>query len=174
VSPPRVRTLVLYACAVVVYALDRATKVWAEASLAGEAPIEVIPGVLSFTYTTNSGGAFGLGRSAPWLFATATVLVSLVIVVLSLRLTRSSMAAALGLILGGALGNLTDRALNGPGLSGHVVDFIDLHVWPVFNVADSAIVVGAILLAATTGRRERPEGDETPAERPPRAGELAG
>jgi signal peptidase II len=144
------------------------------ASLAGEAPIDVIPGVLSLTYTTNSGGAFGLGRSAPWLFATATVVVSLAIVVMSIRIGRPSVAAALGLILGGALGNLTDRALNGPALSGHVVDFIDFHVWPVFNLADSAIVVGAILLAFATGRRERTSDDETRSERPPTAEELAG
>ena len=145
-----------------------------EASLAGEAPIDVIPDVLSLTYTTNSGGAFGLGRSAPWLFATATVVVSVVIVVMSVRIGRASVAAALGLILGGALGNLTDRALNGPALSGHVVDFIDFHVWPVFNVADSAIVAGAILLAVVTGRRERSLDDDKRGERPPKTEEFAG
>jgi signal peptidase II len=60
----------------------------------------------------------------------------------------------LGLVLGGALGNLTDRAIRAPGMRGRVVDFIDFHVWPVFNVADTAIVVGAILLA-WAGFRER-------------------
>jgi signal peptidase II len=64
--------------------------------------------------------------------------------------------AALGLVLGGALGNLTDRAIRGSGFGGRVVDFIDLHVWPVFNLADSAIVVGAIVLA-WMGLRERRE-----------------
>src|ERR671923_313298 len=68
----------------------------------------------------------------------------------------------------------TDRALNGPALSGHVVDFIDFHVWPVFNVADSAIVAGAILLAVVTGRRERSFADEKRNERPPKREELAG
>jgi signal peptidase II len=144
----------LYAIAGVAYGLDRMTKAWVEGSLADRAPIEVIPGVLSFTYTTNSGGAFGLGKSAPWIFAGATILVSLAIVVASTRLPRVGVAVALGLILGGALGNLTDRALNGPGFSGHVTDFIDLHVWPIFNLADSAIVVGAVLLAVVTSRRE--------------------
>lgn len=151
-------TLALYATAVVVYALDRVTKLWAEAALAGRPPIEVVPGVLSLNYTTNSGGAFGLGRSAPWVFAGATVLVSLVIVFVSFRLDRRPLAAALGLILGGALGNLTDRVLNGPGLSGSVTDFIDLQVWPVFNLADGAIVTGAVLLAISSARREEPEG----------------
>jgi signal peptidase II len=154
VTRPRGPTVALYASAAAVYALDRVTKVWAEAALAGRPPVDVIPGVLSFTYTTNSGGAFGLGRSAPWLFATATVAVTVAIAVMSVRVTRASVAVALGLILGGGLGNLTDRALNGPALSGHVTDFVDLHVWPVFNFADSAIVVGAILLAISTRRRE--------------------
>lgn len=151
-------TLALYATAAVAYVLDRVTKLWVEAALAGRAPIEIVPGVLSFNYTTNSGGAFGLGRSAPWVFAGATALVSVVIVFVSFRLDRRPLALALGLILGGALGNLTDRILNGPGLSGHVIDFIDLQVWPVFNLADASIVVGAILLAMSSARREEPEG----------------
>jgi signal peptidase II len=140
----------LYATAAAAYLLDRLTKLWVERTLAGEPPLDVIPGVLTFTYTTNSGGAFGLGRSAPWLFAGATIAVSAAIVVYSLRVTRLPVAVGLGLVLGGALGNLTDRALNGPGLSGSVVDFIDLQVWPIFNVADTAIVTGAILLAVST------------------------
>ncbi len=151
-------TLALYATAAAVYALDRVTKLWVEAALAGRSPMEIVPGVLSFNYTTNSGGAFGLGRSAPWVFAGATVLVSVVIVFVSFRLDRRPLALALGLILGGALGNLTDRILNGPGLSGSVIDFIDLQVWPVFNLADASIVVGAILLAMSSARREEPEG----------------
>jgi signal peptidase II len=76
--------------------------------------------------------------------------VSAAIVVYSLRVARLPVAVGLGLVLGGALGNLTDRAVNGPGLSGSVVDFIDLQIWPVFNVADTAIVTGAILLAVST------------------------
>jgi signal peptidase II len=158
VTRARSITFALYATAAVVYALDRVTKLWVEAALAGRPPMEIVPGVLSFNYTTNSGGAFGLGRSAPWVFAGATVLVSVVIVFVSFRLDRRPLALALGLILGGALGNLTDRILNGPGLSGSVIDFIDLQVWPVFNLADASIVVGAILLAMSSARREEPEG----------------
>ncbi|HYG71833.1 MAG TPA: signal peptidase II [Actinomycetota bacterium] len=151
-----VLALWLFAIAGAAYALDRATKAWAEATLAERAPIDLIPGVLSLTYTTNSGGAFGLGRSAPWIFAGATILVSLAIVVASTRLPRMGVAVALGLILGGALGNLTDRAINGPGLSGHVTDFIDLQFWPIFNLADSAIVIGAGVLAIVTAKRDPP------------------
>lgn len=158
----RASALVLYATAASAYALDRVTKLWVEATLAGRAPLEVIPGVLSFNYTTNSGGAFGLGRSAPWVFVAASVVVSLAIVVVSFRPARVPVAIALGLILGGALGNLTDRAANGPALSGHVTDFIDFQVWPVFNLADGAIVIGAILLGIATARRDGP--GETPEE----------
>jgi signal peptidase II len=87
--------------------------------------------------------------------------VSIIIVAVSLRLSRPLVAVALGLVLGGALGNLTDRVVRGPGLSGKVTDFIDLRVWPVFNLADSAVVIGAILLAIAslqTGEDEKETG----------------
>ena len=146
----------LYLTGGLVYLADRLTKMWAERALAGRPPVTVIPGVLQLNYTTNSGGAFGLGQSAPWLFAGATVVVVAAIVAASPRLLHGATAVALGLILGGGIGNLTDRALRGGGvLSGRVVDFIDFRVWPVFNLADSAIVVGALLLAVTGLRRER-------------------
>jgi signal peptidase II len=158
----------VFAVAAAALVLDQLTKAWVESALAGRPPIRVIPGVLSLTYTTNSGGAFGLGRSAPWLFAGATIAVSTAIVVASTRPTTRLTAFALGLVLGGALGNLADRALNGPALRGGVTDFIDLHVWPVFNVADSAVVIGAILLALSSlGERE----EDAPA---PQTGAPAG
>jgi len=147
----------LYGTAALAYALDRLSKAWVEDALAGRPPIQVIPGVLRFTYTTNSGGAFGLGQSAPWLFAGATMLVVGVILVVSRHLSHALPAVGLGLVLGGALGNLTDRAVNGAGLSGRVVDFIDFRIWPVFNLADSAIVVGAVLLALSSLRADEAE-----------------
>lgn len=78
-----------------------------------------------------------------------------VIVVVSRRLPTTASAVGLGLVLGGAIGNLVDRAIRGPGFSGEVVDFIDLQIWPVFNLADSGIVIGAGLLLITGLRRER-------------------
>jgi len=149
----RLATL-LYAVAAVAYLLDRITKLLVEDRLAGRPPVRLIPGVLDLNYTTNSGGAFGLGRSAPLVFAVATVVVVIAIGVASLRLSRPSAAIAIGLILGGALGNLTDRLVHGAGFSGSVTDFIDFQIWPVFNLADSAIVIGAIVLAFTGWRRE--------------------
>ncbi|MGZ4148323.1 MAG: signal peptidase II [Actinomycetota bacterium] len=145
----------LFATAAISYALDRVTKLWAESRLAGRPPIVVIPHVLDLGYTTNSGGAFGLGESAWWIFALASIAVSVAIVVSAFRVRRVLNAVALGLILGGALGNLTDRVIHGDGfLRGHVVDFIDFHVWPVFNIADSCIVVGALLLGFFAARGE--------------------
>jgi signal peptidase II len=146
--------VVLYAAAAGAYLLDRLTKFLAVRYLAGKPPVEVIPHVVQLRYTTNAGGAFGLFGSQPWLFFAATLLVCAVIAVISIRLSSSPSAVGLGLILGGALGNLTDRILRGPAVSGRVVDFIDLHVWPVFNAADSAIVVGALVILIAGLRRQ--------------------
>ena len=154
----------LFSAAGVVFALDRLTKVWAEQRLPGH-PVEVIPGVLTFRFATNPGGAFSLGQDAPWFFATATVLVSVLIVATAFRHTSPVTALALGLVLGGALGNLTDRLTRGERFTGHVVDFIDLQVWPVFNIADAAIVTGAVILAAGSflgDRRTAPETADGP------------
>jgi signal peptidase II len=147
--------VVLYAVAAGAYLLDRLTKFLAVRYLAGEPPVQVIPHVVQLRYTTNAGGAFGLFGSQPWLFFAATLLVCAVIAIASTRLSSSVGAVGLGLILGGALGNLTDRILRGPGVSGRVVDFIDFHVWPVFNTADSAIVVGALVILVAGLRRQQ-------------------
>jgi len=149
----------LFAVALLVWIVDRVTKRWAEGSLPGH-PVDVIKGVLTFRYATNPGGAFSLGSSAPLVFAGATLIICGAIVVTSLRHTRVLPAIALGLVLGGGIGNLTDRLLRGPHLTGRVVDFVDFHVWPIFNLADSAIVVGAVLLALTSWRRDRPTTQE--------------
>lgn len=148
----RASVALLYGAAAGVYVLDRVTKVWAASTLAGDRSIDLIPGALSLSYVRNTGGAFSLGQRSPLVFAAATAIIAAVIVVASVRPHRRGVALCLGLILGGALGNLTDRALNGPGLTGAVTDFIDLHVWPVFNLADSAVVIGALTLVLLTAR----------------------
>jgi signal peptidase II len=148
--------IILYSAAGVAYVLDRVTKVLAENRLADRPPIRIIPGVLDLRYATNSGGAFGLFPGQPWVFFIATILVCLaIIVVASPRLTSATTAIGLGLILGGALGNLTDRLIRGDGISGRVVDFIDFQIWPVFNLADSAIVIGAAIVILSGMRRTR-------------------
>ena len=146
--------------AVLTYGVDRITKIWAASTLPG-GPIDVVPGVLTLRFTTNSGGAFSIGQRAPWFFVGVTAVVVVIILATSFRHTSRIVGTSLGLVLGGALGNLTDRAIRGPGMRGRVVDFVDFHVWPVFNLADSAIVIGAILLALT-GLRERPGEGEGP------------
>ncbi len=156
---------ILFGAAAAAYVLDRLSKLWAERALQ-DRPIDLIRGVLSLRFTTNSGGAFSLGQSAPWLFAAFTIGVSILIVATAFRRRSALAAVALGLVLGGALGNLTDRAVRAPGLRGRVIDFIDLHVWPIFNVADAAIVVGAVLLAVSTLRSE-PAGEEASAQEDP-------
>lgn len=150
----------LFLTAIVAYGLDRVTKLWAEAVLRPPGhPIDLVPGVLTLRFTTNSGGAFSIGQSAPWFFVGITSVVIVLILVTAFRHTSTVVGVAVGMVLGGALGNLTDRAVRAPGFRGQVIDFIDLHVWPVFNLADASIVVGAILLA-WVGFRERREDDE--------------
>jgi signal peptidase II len=131
------------------------TKVLAEELLQGRPPVEVIPAVVQLRFTTNPGGAFGLFGSAPALFVAISVLVVGTVLFASRDLPSTGSAVGLGLVLAGALGNLTDRAIRGPGFSGEVVDFIDFHVWPVFNLADTALVVGAVVLLIAGIRRDR-------------------
>jgi signal peptidase II len=163
--------LVLFGTAAAVYSLDRVTKLWAETTLFDREPIVLIPKVLQLRYVENSGGAFSLFGGQPWLFFSASMIVAVVIVVLSTRLHSVVSAIGLGLVLGGALGNLTDRIVRGPGVSGKVIDWIEFpRVWPVFNVADSAVVVGALLLVVWSVLH-RPQDQRQPEEA---AGEAAG
>ncbi len=154
--------VILFGTAACVYVADRLTKLWVTHALR-ERPVDLIHGVLTLRYTTNSGGAFSLGEGAPWLFAGVTIAAASLIVGIAFRRRSAVSAVALGLILGGALGNLTDRIVRGPGLRGRVVDFVDLHIWPVFNLADASIVVGALLLAWAMLRADRAERIERPA-----------
>jgi signal peptidase II len=157
--------IALFATAAGVLLADRLTKTWAEHVLQSH-PIDVISGFLTLRFTTNPGGAFSLGENAPWLFVTASLAVTILIIATAFRHSDLATAVALGLVLGGTLGNLSDRLIRGTGFfSGRVVDFIDLHWWPVFNLADSAIVVGAVILAInswrTGRRRSRSEAEPT-------------
>jgi signal peptidase II len=139
-------TSLVFATAAGAFLLDRLTKALAEHLLLPAGSVKLIPSVLELTYTTNPGGAFGLFGSAPYLFLAATLVVCIAIVVASFGVSRPMIAVGMGLVLGGALGNLTDRFIRGSGFDGRVVDFIHITGWPVFNVADSAIVIGAGLI----------------------------
>lgn len=127
--------------------IDQITKVWAEAELAGKPAVEVVGELLRFTYVRNPGGAFSLGTDYTWLFTLAALAVSIGIVVFAPRIRSGWWLVALGLLLGGAAGNLIDRATQPPGFgTGYVRDFLQLPNWPVFNVADMAVVGGAVLI----------------------------
>lgn len=133
--------------AVVVLLVDQVTKVWAVARLEGEPPVDVVGGVLLLTFVRNPGAAFSLG-SGSTIFVSLIALVIVAVLMFRARNLRSVWwAIAIGGMIGGALGNLTDRVFREPGgLSGHVVDFLALPFWPVFNVADMAVVGSAILM----------------------------
>ena len=129
------------------YAIDVTTKVIAVETLTGRPDVPVIPGVLDLHLTRNPGAAFSLATGATVLLTVIAVVVAGFIVRVATRLRDRTWAVALGLLLGGALGNLTDRLLRQPGpLRGHVIDFLKLPHWPVFNLADTAIVVAAALI----------------------------
>ncbi len=133
--------------AVVVLIVDQLTKVWAVARLEGQPPVEVIGGVLQLTFVRNPGAAFSLGAGST-IFVSLIALVIVAVLMFRARNLRSVWwAIAIGGMIGGAIGNLTDRVFREPGgLSGHVVDFLALPFWPVFNVADMAVVGSAILM----------------------------
>lgn len=132
--------------AVLVLVLDLATKVVVVATLSDRPPIRLLGGILLLRQARNSGAAFSIAEGATVLFTAVAVGVVLVILRTARRLRSLPWALVLGLLLGGASGNLLDRLFRAPGpLRGAVVDWIDFRVWPVFNVADSAIVVGGIL-----------------------------
>lgn len=138
------------AAAVVV--LDRVTKVWAEATLPGST-IVVVEGWLAFQYAENPGAAFGILQGAgPYLAVAAVVAVG--VIAAMLRSTRSTVeAVGLGLVAGGAIGNLIDRLVRGEGVAdGAVVDFIRIPLIPNFNVADAALTVGVVVLLAVSLR----------------------
>lgn len=155
----RPRMAVLLGVAAVAYALDLVTKLVVVAKLEGEAPIDVIGDWLQFRGTRNAGAAFGMGQAYTIVFTLIAASVIVVILRLARKLYSLPWGIALGLLLGGALGNLTDRLLRSPGfLRGHVVDFIAPKHFAVFNLADSAIVVGGCLIVLLSFLGLQPDG----------------
>lgn len=149
----------------VVWGLDQLTKALAVDRLVEGEPVELVPGVLDLYLLYNPGAAFSLATGMTWLLTVVAGAVVVAVAVMARRLGSRAWALTLGLLLGGALGNLTDRLLRDPGFGvGHVVDFLRLPRWPVFNLADTAIVVAAVLVVVLSlrgigvdGRREGAE-----------------
>ncbi|MCX5705310.1 MAG: signal peptidase II [Candidatus Omnitrophica bacterium] len=128
-----------------IIAFDQLAKYIAAQSLSLNQPICVIKGIFSLTLVHNRGAAFGiLKNQVPLFIVTSVVAVLLIYSELKSNRHRKAYSIGLSLILAGALGNLIDRVF-----FGYVIDFLDFHFWPVFNVADSAITVGALILGWT-------------------------
>ncbi|XAS78026.1 signal peptidase II [Dermatophilaceae bacterium Sec6.4] len=146
---PRPRLLaLLVAVGVSGYALDQGTKAWAVAGLEPGVRRSLVGSLLQLNLTRNAGAAFSMATNATWLLTLIAIVVIGVTVFAARRLGSVGWAAALGLLLAGACGNLTDRFVRAPGGGqGHVVDFLELPHWPIFNVADMCVVTAAALIA---------------------------
>ncbi|WP_324653154.1 signal peptidase II [Georgenia sp. H159] len=144
----RGRVILLVALAAVVGVGDQVTKYLAEDRLTPGVIVPVLGDVLGWQLIYNPGAAFSFATGMTWVFTVISLAVVVVVLRVSRRLRSTGWAVALGLLLGGALGNLYDRLLREPGFArGHVVDFINYNGWFVGNVADIAIVVAAVLIA---------------------------
>lgn len=140
-------TTVFALIALAVFVADQATKEWALASLSPGRRPSLFGGFFTLHLVRNPGAAFSFATGTTWVFTLVALAVVVAIVRIARRLRSRSWTAALGLLLGGALGNLADRLFRAPGVArGQVLDFIDYHGWFVGNVADIGIVTGAILL----------------------------
>jgi signal peptidase II len=161
---PRRRLRLLLSVAAVVLVADLVSKVLAVKLLNPSQPVSIIGDTVTWTLVRNSGAAFSMATGYTWMLTVIATGVVIGIVLMGRRLVSPWWAVGLGMILGGAMGNLVDRFFRSPGpLRGHVVDFLSIGWWPVFNVADPAVVGGAILLVTlsvlgfdfdTVGRRK--------------------
>jgi signal peptidase II len=145
---------VLLSLAVVTLVLDQATKVWALNRLTPGEPVDLLGSWIRLNLIRNPGAAFSLGDGATWVLTAISLAILVWVSVAARRVGNMPWAVALGLLLGGAVGNLVDRFLREPGPGrGHVVDFIDYFGWFVGNVADIAIVgaAGFVMLLAHRG-----------------------
>ena len=149
----------LYAIAWAVWLLDFATKSWALNSLDARNPVKLLGNFLQLTLYKNSGAAFSLAQGATIILTFFAISVVAVISYYSIKITSFGWSIVLGLALGGVLGNLSDRIFRAPGyFVGHVIDWIQLPNFPVFNLADSAIVVAATLAVILSIRNISPMG----------------
>lgn len=145
--PNQRRLRLLLVVAALVLGLDVLTKTLAVKLLVPGQPVEIIGDTITWTLVRNSGAAFSMATGYTWVLTLIATGVVVGIIWMGRRLVSVWWALGLGMILGGALGNLMDRFFRSPGpLRGHVVDFLSVGWWPVFNLADSAVVCGAVLL----------------------------
>jgi signal peptidase II len=149
----RSRTLLLLVVAALAWLVDLVTKQLAESRLAGHAPVHVVGSLLQLDLTRNPGAAFSTGTSMTPVISVFALVAFGVVCYFAVRVRSVVWAWALGLLLAGIAGNLTDRLFRAPGpLRGHVVDFLQLPHWPVFNIADVCINVAAGLIVLQSVR----------------------
>ena len=146
------RYLLFGVSASLIVAIDQLTKFWAEANLVGQGSIPVIGELLQFRLAYNNAAAFSLGVGATWVLTTISLVASITLIALSPRIKTMTWALIGGMALGGAVGNLIDRAFKQPEFfNGHVVDFIQIPFnFPIFNLADSFLVVAVSLAILRT------------------------
>ena len=137
------------------YSLDRISKVLVVQNLPLGQPVDVMGELLQFRYVENPGAAFSLGSGSTWIFAIIATVVAVFIIIFARRIRSTAWAVLFGMLLGGNLGNLTDRLIRPPGFGvGHVVDFLQVYGFPaIFNIADVAIVssMGLFILLTIRG-----------------------
>ena len=164
---------ILLAVALIVLALDVVSKVIVVGSLPHHAPIRLLGGLLTLRLLRNSGAAFSIGTSMTIVFTVIAAAVIFYILRTARNLQSLPWAITLGLLLGGAMGNLADRIFRAPGLfRGDVVDWIELPHWPVFNLADSAIVCGGVIAVLLASRGMHLDGTRDRARRGDEGGEA--
>ena len=147
----------LYLVAALTWGLDLASKIWAVNNLSARNPVEIFGSFFQLTLVRNPGAAFSFATGATVVFTCIAFAAVIAILYYSSKITSLGWATTLGLLLGGVLGNLTDRIFRSPGFfKGEVIDWLEITNWPVFNLADSAIVVAAFLAIVLTIRNIGP------------------
>lgn len=159
-----IRALVVLAIvALVVYAIDQVTKILIVQNLAEGEQSPLLGELLQLHFVKNSGAAFSLGTGMTWIFSIVAVAVAVFIIIFARRIRSWAWAVLFGLLLGGTIGNLTDRLFREPSFGqGHVIDFLQLWAFPaIFNIADSAIVASMALFIILTLRGVGLDGKRT-------------
>ena len=150
------KTRSIWLIALTIWLIDYATKTWALSNFSSD-PQPVIGTLLQFTLLKNSGAAFSFASGFTLIFSLLAIAVVATIIRFAGRITSRGWLTCAGLLLGGVLGNLTDRAFREPGFFlGHVIDWIQIPNWPIFNIADIAISTAALLAFIQTMRNVPP------------------
>lgn len=157
-KPLKTRLLIVIAAVILLF--DLVTKILVVHYVEPGNPIEIVGDFVTLRLVRNPGAAFSMATGMTWLLTVVAVAVVIGVIKIGRTLRSPWWALGLGLVLGGALGNLIDRFFRAPGpFQGHVVDFVSVGWWPVFNVADSSIVCGAILLVVLSLFGFEPNGE---------------